>query len=703
MSENSIVKKNRFPLKTSHKLDLVKSCLSLVDIEKAGYRSTKLELNRKDHSCWEIQYRDPLAGAYWHSRYRLDEPVEIKSKIRKYHQKFGTKVKPYFSQLKTDDQWKAELNDISIPAAIVEGEKKNDCVLANHPEPICSIGISGVWNWSQGNKVLHDHIDKYLAKPNRKITVIVDSDYHLDESIQKAMDTLCQKLIEKACKVFLLIVPSHENDDSNKQGVDDWLYKFPKDERSNKLIELLGTATEVKAIPKMDVKEKKSKKTSRTKSKSYDTYNKEDDQQKLADITFKFTSENEVKTYYKNNKEQIAIFTGKVWEDFSTLKIKHRLKQDFGLDGIPTMVTSAIQDIKSETYDENLNWRQIDQEMVPLKDYIWDCLEDKEIEYSSSMMLKNHIQISNYDQNIETPVWDRVLFDMFNIQGSRDILRESLLHEIFGYFLTQRATLKKAFFFIGAKNTGKSLLGKVITEIIGEDFISDTKLANLSKDFGLSSLPDKMLNIDDEPIADGKDSLCPAIFKTLINPEARVEVNIKGKAQFSSKLFCKFLVLANKLPTIHDDAALDRLIFLKFDNLISEEKRDRKLIDKLRLEYPGIIAKFIKAYSDLAKRDYIFTTPQSSLEASRRFRIESAPVQFWLGEVAERTNNNDDHVTNTEWYECYQRSIEIYDLPLMNKEKLSRELNLLGIEIKSRYCKRSQTNVRFSIGYRLKT
>lgn len=687
-------------LNPRHLNDLAKSCLVPEKAREAGYKSTRVIIGPNKYDCWEIQYRDPINSEYWHSRYRLDNPIETQGKARKYHQKYGTKVQPYFSQLKLDEEWKRDLDDPAIEGMLIEGEKKTDCLLANINRSVCAVGLSGVWNWSKGKKTLHDHIGQYLVKKDRKITVIVDSDYSSDTKIQQAIDTLCQKLLEKDCSVFLLVIPINKDNPENKLGLDDWLYQFPKDQRIEQLNVLLKSAKKVSKNASL-FSEKPTVKKKVSKKKQFDSYGINDDQKKIADITFEFTQENKVRTYYRNNEEQVTIFNGKIWEDYSTLKLKQIIRKQFSLDGVPSMVTTAIQDIKSETFDEHLMWRQLGQEMVPLKNYVWDCLKDQEVRYEEGMMLKNHVQCTGYNVEFKTPIWDKVLMDMFKVDNARDTDCESLLHEIFGYCMTQRTTLKKAFFFVGGKNTGKSLLGKVITEIIGESYVSHTKLNNLSKDFGLASLPDKMLNIDDEPIVGERANLCPAIFKTLINPEAKIEINKKNREQFSTRLSCKFLVLANELPVIKDDAALDRLIFLKFDNSIPEENRDPRLIDKLRGEYPGIVAKSIKAFSEIAKRDYRFTVPKSSLKAFEQYCKESNPIDFWLGEVAEFTNDINDIVQSQEWFSCYEKTKEEYGLKDITVQKLTQELNALGVNISSRYHKPKGTNTRHSVGYRL--
>jgi len=411
-------------------------------------------------------------------------------------------------------------------------------------------------------------------------------------------------------------------------------------------------------------------------------------------------------TYDTHGRDQIAAFNGAIWKDLKLRKLKQIIRSELKLGGFPSRVRMVLEDLMTETFTEDIEWRRIPQEWIPLKDCIWDCRTDSKVEYTPQLKLKNKIEVCNYEIAVATPVWDQVMADWFTEDGIVNQSKITLLHEIIGYCLTQRNLLKKAFVLKGPKNTGKTLLGTILTEIIGEAYVSCTKLANLTKDFGLSQLPDKMLNIDDEPLVNGKQVISEEIFKMLISPEVFVEVNKKNQDPQNVRLICKFLILANKPPRIYDDAAYDRLIFLEFKNSIDDSKIDRELKDKLKPEYNGIIAKAIEAFSNLVKRNYQFTVTNLSSDDRETYKQEADPFYLWTKTALEYTDDMNDRITNLELLNHYNstRTLSCFHdakLPKVTPAQLTKELNRQGLDIDSRHNPLEGTNTRHCIGYKL--
>ncbi len=129
-----------------------------------------------------------------------------------------------------------QLQNVPIPIAIVEGEKKALALwrLANYqsPEPrFIPVAIAGVWNWrgrigkTGGPK--GERLDITGSIPDlsrvdwnlRKAFIVFDTNVHTNDSVQWARKGICRELTTRCAKVDFVNLPV----DCNVNGVDDLL------------------------------------------------------------------------------------------------------------------------------------------------------------------------------------------------------------------------------------------------------------------------------------------------------------------------------------------------------------------------------------------------------------------------------------------------------------------------------------------------
>ena len=115
-----------------------------------------------------------------------------------------------------------------------------------------------------------------------------------------------------------------------------------------------------------------------------------------------------------------------------------------------------------------------------------------------------------------------------------------------GYVLTKDMRLQKAFIFHGIGSNGKSVLADIIRHIAGEDNVSHAPLNKLGERFGLDNLPGKTVNISTENEL-GEKHLNTQNFKAITGADT-INVERKYQDSFSCELFCKLVVLVNRLP-----------------------------------------------------------------------------------------------------------------------------------------------------------
>lgn len=196
--------------------DLMKSALSDETILSAGIKAVRpADINKilgfnipGIQSMYEIPYNSE------YSRYRvfyepgceLDRDGKPKPKYlcRKgsgNHLYIPPKTRPF-------------LCDPSIELYVTEGEKK---ALKAAQEGLCCIAISGLWNWSDGNKQLISDFDQ-IAIDGRLISIVPDNDWQnpnkhgYEKNLRKAVYALAERLLARKARVFIVHLPESEKE-----------------------------------------------------------------------------------------------------------------------------------------------------------------------------------------------------------------------------------------------------------------------------------------------------------------------------------------------------------------------------------------------------------------------------------------------------------------------------------------------------------
>jgi putative DNA primase/helicase len=87
----------------------------------------------------------------------------------------------------------------------------------------------------------------------------------------------------------------------------------------------------------------------------------------------------------------------------------------------------------------------------------------------------------------------------------------------------------------------------------------------------------------------------------------------------------------NNLPRLLDltDGFFRRAMILKFNRQFSDAERDPALLEKLRVELPGILVWAVQGLNNLRKRGW-FEMPSSSVEALNQYRKDSDPERMYF-------------------------------------------------------------------------
>ena len=188
-----------------------------------------------------------------------------------------------------------------------------------------------------------------------------------------------------------------------------------------------------------------------------------------------------------------------------------------------------------------------------------------------------------------------------------------LLLQIRGYCISDFTVAKKAFFFIGAPSSGKSVLLFLLKAVIPEEEISQIPFGDLSGRFNIGQIRNARIN------------LCPELSETAFpntdKYKAIVSADLlmgeeKGKEPFCFLPYCKLLSAGNVVPipkkSDGTSSVVERMQVLFFAHTIPSEERDRTLLDKLKKEKDIIMSLAADALIGLVSEDFKFCNPDDT-------------------------------------------------------------------------------------------
>ncbi|GHU90024.1 hypothetical protein FACS1894202_09160 [Clostridia bacterium] len=251
-------------------------------------------------------------------------------------------------------------------------------------------------------------------------------------------------------------------------------------------------------------------------------------------------------------------------------------------------------------------------------------------EYYSTVQIN-----ANYDPPAQCPQFLRFI---------GDILPESehaLMQEIFGYLLIPINKAQKSFVFVGAPNAGKSTLLSIAQEVLlGSENVSNIPWQALGDRFNKAELFGKLANIfadlPSKAIDDG------GMFKSLTG-EDYVSAERKNKDPFNFRPYARLLFSCNDIPKNYADRSdgfYRRLIIMRFDKSVPQERRDPNLRERIAAERDGLLAWALDGLRRLMSNNYAFSETERTRNELARYRIESNSALMFLEECCEIAENN---------------------------------------------------------------
>lgn len=211
--------------------------------------------------------------------------------------------------------------------------------------------------------------------------------------------------------------------------------------------------------------------------------------------------------------------------------------------------------------------------------------------------------------------------------------KTKFLLQILGYIVSDFTSAKAAFFFVGAPNSGKSLLLELLRYVCRNVNVTGIGLEQLSNRFTGSKLLGSRINLVSE-IGNGKIAN-PAFFKAITSNEI-ISAEFKGQDVFDFRVKTKLLFAGNVLPELKQmdglDALLNRMKVLYFPQSIPFEDQDQQLLDRLIEERNIIFSLALEELRTLKNNNFIFIVPKDTEKLMQPYKESLDAINVFINE-----------------------------------------------------------------------
>jgi putative DNA primase/helicase len=235
-----------------------------------------------------------------------------------------------------------------------------------------------------------------------------------------------------------------------------------------------------------------------------------------------------------------------------------------------------------------------------------------------------------YHPDAACPQWEKFLGRVMD--GYADLT--TYLQRVVGYSLTGDVTEQCLFFFFGKGANGKSTFLTAVKDLLGDygcQAVSELLLAKNTE-----SHPTERADLAGRRFVatietdDGK-RLAEALMKQLTGGDT-LKARRLYQDFFEITPTWKLFLAANHKPTIRggDYAAWRRIKLVPWTVTISNEEKDKELPNKLRAEWPGILAWAVRGCLEWQK--YGLGEPEEVRAATDAYRVEQDLVAGFISE-----------------------------------------------------------------------
>lgn len=226
------------------------------------------------------------------------------------------------------------------------------------------------------------------------------------------------------------------------------------------------------------------------------------------------------------------------------------------------------------------------------------------------------------------PIFDEFLH---TITGG-DVILVQRIWEVMAYAISPEYRLRVIFCLIGVGRAGKSVLLKVIQELLTPSLVTNMSMANLAnRGFAESELENKRVCIASDEGKFNFNEESAAKLKRISGGGETITADVKMKAQSTFIATAKLLIASN-YPIHRSASAIDpylrkRMMIIPFKHTIPIEKQDPNLFGKILSERDAIATKAFYVYRQLMQKNFLFSGDESYYESIANAATASTPCE----------------------------------------------------------------------------
>ena len=249
-----------------------------------------------------------------------------------------------------------------------------------------------------------------------------------------------------------------------------------------------------------------------------------------------------------------------------------------------------------------------------------------------------------HPSSMATPIWDRFISEVFDY----DLEMVEFMQRMGGYSLTGSIKEQKLFFLHGNGANGKSVFLDVLRAIGGKysyNLPSEALMTSKHESHPtmLASLHGKRLAISSE--IEESAHWAEARIKSMTGDET-LTARYMRQDFFEFRVSHKHVIAGNFKPRLKGDdfAMARRMVLIPFAQRFEGSRRDNNLPEKLKAEYPGILAWFIEGARKWSESG--LAIPGAITEASREYMAEQDDIGLWVASCCEQVKGARELATN---------------------------------------------------------
>ena len=245
--------------------------------------------------------------------------------------------------------------------------------------------------------------------------------------------------------------------------------------------------------------------------------------------------------------------------------------------------------------------------------------------------------------------WTRFVHELFEPMDA------DTLQEYMGYCMISSTAAQKMLLIIGNGGEGKSRIGVVMKEILGDNMNNGSIPKLETNSFAKADLEHKLLMVDD----DMRIEQLPTTnsLKAVITAEGLMDLEKKGQQSYQGLMYCRLMAFSNGyLKSANDDS----YGFFRRQLILMTKPRPKDRIDdpflskKLRAERDQIAMWALRGLYRLKRNNFRFTVSDRSKAAIMSAMDEANNVVSFLRSKGSFTFDPEGEITSREFYNIYK-------------------------------------------------